>query len=205
MVNADIEFYLDSYLPNIIFSSTSIARNKNKLCALKIKNSVIIKLTIPSIDRISHEDLSTIIERHLPILDLGTTTGTPSFEIINFVYEQLEFYVYVKFYKTKPKPFDCAEFILDKLNTDIKLKSMLDLLQNEPENLIKSKMNGIYYHKDNKTGRLLSCTRKLVIDHSAYSYVTIENHPYDNINSILLKNHLRVIGYQGGIIYVALI
>jgi len=208
---SEIEFYLDSYLPNIVFSASSIAKGRNPLCALKVKNAVIIKLTIPSIGRITSEDLTTIIGRHLPILDLGLDKdsnpimNTPNFEILNFIYEFLTFSVFVRFYKQEPQTFDCVEFVLDKINTDIKLKAMIDLIQNEPENLIKSNSNGIYYHKDTKTGRLLACTRKLKIDHTLYKYITMEESPYNTINSNLVRQNLKVIDYKGGIVVLALI
>lgn len=211
MVNTDIEFYLDSYLPNTVFSATSIAKGSNPLCALKVKNAVILKLVIPSIGRISDEELTPIIARYLPSLNLGLDAGgnpimgVPSFTVLNFGYELLTFNVFVRFYKAELKTFDSVEFVLGKIESDPKLKAMIDLLQNEPQNLIRSESNGIYYHKDPKTGRVLACTRKLFIDYTAYKYVGIEESPFSILNSNISKNNLKVISHIGPIITVALI
>jgi len=208
---SEIEFYLDSYLPNILFSSASIAKKSNPLCALKVKNAVIMKVVMPLIERITEDALTTIIRRHLPIIDLGTDTdgnpimNTPNFEIVNFTYDFLTYSAYVRFYKLEPRTFDCVEFILERITTDVKLKAMIDMLQNEPQNLIRSESNRIYYHKDTKTGRILACTRKIKIDHTLYKYITMEEPPYNVINSNISKQHLKVIDYRGGIITVALV
>lgn len=204
VLHPDIESYLTWYLPNVAFSPTSISNKKNPLCALTVRNSTVMCIQIPYLSVVGTEDLRNIIGNHLPqvAIDEKQTLGTPRFEFINFIYNQLMIFAYIRFFKNDPKPFNFDEFFAYQLENNIKLKTMLALLDT-PELLVKSDINQIYYYKENKSGNIYPCISKLKIDATEYYNVGIN---VDIVNVNIGKIHnLKIIDWSKQMITLALI